>query len=251
MARTLLPVAILAVLVTLAVSSSSLVALAFGHTEERTHTVSGPVTRVVVDGASGDVALMAASVRDVTIHERRRYGLRKPHLDVALRDGVLHVAVRCGGWSGGCADDLDIVVPHAVRDAVVRADSGDVSLAGLTGDAFSATSESGDVRANRIAGALALRTDSGDVEAGDVHGRVELHAGSGDVTGHGLRSPALTATSDSGDVELAVPAGAYRLDATTGSGDAHVSGISRDDLSPRRIQARTGSGDVTVRGQIS
>jgi Putative adhesin len=181
MPRALLPVAVLLAVVLCAVSGFALAGLAFGHTEEHSRTVSGPVTRVVVDGAVGDVALMAASVRDVTIHERRRYGWRKPRLQVDLRGGVLHVRAHCGSWSGGCADDLDIVVPHSVRTAAVASGSGDVALAGLTGDAFTATTDSGDVRAHRISGSLTLRSDSGDLETGDIAGLVRAHTDSGDV----------------------------------------------------------------------
>ena len=201
MPRVLLPVAVLLAVVVCAVGGFGLAGLAFGHTEERNRTVSGPVTRVVVDGAVGDVALMAAAVDEVTIHERRRYGWRRPRLQVDLRDGVLHVRARCGSWSGGCADDLDIVVPRGVRAATVASVSGDVSLAGLTGDAFAATTDSGDVRAHRITGSLTLRSDSGDVEAGDVTGRVEMHSRTGDVRGQGL-SAAVRASTDSGDVRV-------------------------------------------------
>jgi hypothetical protein len=181
MPRALLPVALVLAVLMCAVSGFGLAGLAFGHAEERSRTVTGPVTRVVVDGAVGDVALMAASVPDVTIHERRRYGWRKPHLRVDLRDGELHVRVRCRSWSGRCADDLDIVVPRGVRAATVASDSGDVSLAGLTGDAFVASTGSGDIRAHRITGSLTLRSHSGDVEAGEVAGRVQTHSDSGDV----------------------------------------------------------------------
>ena len=181
MPRVLLPVAVLLAVVVCAVGGFGLAGLAFGHTEERNRTVSGPVTRVVVDGAVGDVALMAAAVDDVTIHERRRYGWRKPRLQVDLRDGVLHVRAHCGSWSGGCADDLDIVVPRGVRAATVASAGGDVSLAGLAGDVFTATTGSGDVRAHRITGSLTLRSDSGDVEAGEVAGSIRASSGSGDV----------------------------------------------------------------------
>jgi hypothetical protein len=181
MPRALLPVAFVLAILMCVVSGLGLAGLAFGHSEERNRTVRGPVTHVVVDGAAGDVSLLAASVPDVTIHERRRYGWREPQLRVDLRDGVLHVRVLCRSWSGGCADDLDIVVPRGVRAATVASSSGDVSLAGLTGDAFAATTDSGDVRAHRITGSLTLRSDSGDVESGDVTGRVEMHSRSGDV----------------------------------------------------------------------
>jgi hypothetical protein len=202
MPRAVLPIAVLAAVLICAISGFGLVGLAFGHSEEHNHTITGHIDGVVVEGASGDVSLMAASVEDVTIHERRRYGWREPRVRVDLRDGVLHVRVRCGSFSGGCADDLDIVVPHGVRTAAVRSGSGDISLAGLTGDVFTATTDSGKVRANRITGAVRLRSDSGDIQAGDISGAVAMHTDSGDVDGHGLTATATRASSNSGDVRV-------------------------------------------------
>ena len=134
--------------------------LAFGHTEEGEHSFGGPLTRVEVTGGSGDVSLMGADVRDVTIHETRSYAWHRPRLVVTRSGDVLRVRVRCGSW---CSDDLDIVVPRSVRAGTVRTTSGDISLAGLTGGDFRATSASGDVRATRSTATLALRSASGDV----------------------------------------------------------------------------------------
>jgi hypothetical protein len=269
MPRSLLALIAVVAALMLAASAFGLASIALAHTEERSRTIAGTVTRVEVDGASGDVALMAAAVPDVTIHERRHYGWRKPTLAVSLRDGVLRLRVRCASWAGRCGDDLDIVVPRAVLAVRVGVQSGDVSLGGLSGGAFAATSDSGDVHANRIAGTLTLHSDSGDVEAGDVDGAVELRSDSGDVHGHGLRSArataftasgdvalaleqipdAVQAATDSGDVDVRLPSGDYRVDAATGSGSVHLDGVARDDAAPNRVQARTDSGDVTVRGR--
>ena len=53
----------------------------------------------------------------------------------------------------------------------------------------------------------------------------------------------------SGDVHLAVPAGSYRLNVDTGSGDRNVQGISNDAAAAASIAVDTGSGDVRVRGR--
>jgi DUF4097 and DUF4098 domain-containing protein YvlB len=103
---------------------------------------------------------------------------------MTVRQGVLRVAIHCRSWSARCADDLDIVVPRNVRTAAVRTGSGDVSLAGLEGDSFTATTGSGDLRASRITGHL------------------ELHTGSGDIAGRGLERRDVIATSGSGDVAI-------------------------------------------------
>ena len=202
MARAVAFLAACAFAVILAAGAFSVTARAIGHGSERMRTVHGPVSRVVVDGSAGDVRLLAAAVPDVTIHEQRRYGWRAPKLDVALRGGELHVAVRCRSFSAGCSDDLDILVPQTVRRADVSVDSGNVSLAGLKGDRFQARSDSGDVQAHAIAGTVVLSSDSGDVAAAHVTGPVTLRSDSGDVHGDGLPAGLVTATSDSGDVVL-------------------------------------------------
>jgi hypothetical protein len=160
MRRVLLSLLALAAAVALVFGVSG---LAFGHTEEHEHIVRGTVTRIAVEGGSGDVSLLGAGVRDITIHERKRYGWRSPRLVIERTGTELRVAVHCRSWSGRCADDLDIVVPRSVSFADVRTGSGDISLAGLTAGHFAASSRTGDVRATRVTGALALHSASGDV----------------------------------------------------------------------------------------
>ena len=55
----------------------------------------------------------------------------------------------------------------------------------------------------------------------------------------------------SGDVQLAVPAGNYRLNVDTGSGDRSLNGIASDTEATGSIAIDTGSGDVRVRGRAS
>ncbi len=45
-----------------------------------------------------------------------------------------------------------------------------------------------------------------------------------------------------------MPAGAYRLDATTRSGDVHVSGVRDDPRATRSITVDVTAGDIVVRG---
>ena len=72
--------------------------------------------------------------------------------------------------------------------------------------------------------------------------RVDVSATLGTAIG------SLRATAGSGDVSLHVPGGAYRVTASTGSGDRSLDGIEERSSSTRSIQARTGSGDVSIDG---
>jgi hypothetical protein len=234
----------------LAGGALALASTAFTRTDRRSHVLRGTVSRVVVEGDRSDVALRSGPPGRVTVAEERHFWLRKPKLDLALRDGVLTARVDCGSFAPGCSEDLKLTVPSEVARTSVRADSGDVSVHGARG-------------------AVDLRADSGDVDAEDISGVVRLQADSGDVTAHGVRADtvdaradsgdvdlalvavprAVSASADSGDVDLDVPAGRYRVDTGADSGDVNVEGVLRDDTAPNSIDAHADSGDVTVRGR--
>jgi hypothetical protein len=173
----------------------------FRHTDHRSHVVRGTVARVVVAADSGDVALRSGPAGRVTVAESRHYWWRKPKLELTLRDGVLTVGVDCRGFHPGCSNDLGITVPRGVGQASIVVNSGDVAVTGLDARRVDAISDSGDVDADDLAGALRLETDSGD------------------VTARGLRGDRVTASTDSGDVDLALLAAPRALSARTESGD--------------------------------
>jgi hypothetical protein len=268
--RILLAVALLLTTAGIAVAFGVLAfADGFADTERRTHDVRASVSRVVVQGSSGDVDVRPSADGRVTVRETRRSLWREPEFHMSARDGVLLVSVDCPSASPGCSDDLDIAVPRSLDSVQVEVDSGDVSLGSLRARRTVAHSDSGDVEVRGHAGPLDLAADSGDVLAEDVRGAVRMAADSGDVTGRGLRGERVTGTADSGDVSIAVlaapralavsadsgdvevdvPSGRYRVAAEADSGDVEVERLLRDDLAPRRIDARADSGDVVVRGR--
>jgi len=57
------------------------------------------------------------------------------------------------------------------------------------------------------------------------------------------------ATTSAGDVDVDVPKGAYRVDASAGAGSVSIEGITRDDTAPRSITASASAGDVHVVGR--
>jgi DUF4097 and DUF4098 domain-containing protein YvlB len=235
--------------------------------ERSTHeTIPGPVRELRIDAGKGDVALVPASGKDVTIDGRVKSALRKPRLRVEVDGSDVRVKSGCTDivlWH--CSARIVVGVPAgtAVR---VKGHSGDITAAGLDG-AVELRTHSGDVRADGLIGTVRLKTASGDVVARNLSGATELESASGDVLGSGLGGATVrahTASGDvvlrfsspptnadastaSGDVFVSVPPGeeSYRVDADTKSGDSHI-GIRTDPAATRVLRARTHSGDTVV-----
>jgi putative adhesin len=222
----------------------------FKQNDHRSHVLRGTVSRVVVEGDSGDVALRPGRAGRATVSEERHFWLRKPKLALTLRDGVLTARVDCGDFGPACSDDLELTVPPDVARTSVTADSGDVRVRGA-GGAVDLRADSGDVEAEDVSGDVHLRSDSGNVVARGVRARtVDARADSGDIDLALLAVPrSVSASADSGDVDLDVATGRYRVDADADSGDVDVDRVLRDDTAPNRIDAHADSGDVTVRGR--
>jgi hypothetical protein len=197
-------------------------------------TVVSPVHKIVIDADSGDVDVSAGLTGDVVIHRHDAWLVDRPAVRERYRDGVLEIDTDCGHLKAvlRCRADLSIDAPPEV-DVAIRTKSGDVSLRGLQGRADIET-DSGNISTHRLEPVtVKATTDAGDVSL-DLFG-----------------SPTRTeARSDAGDVEVTVPYGMYRVDASAyGGGNVKVDGVIRDDLAPRAIDATTDVGDITVRAR--
>jgi DUF4097 and DUF4098 domain-containing protein YvlB len=263
-------IGVVSALALLALVGAVIAANGLSQTERQTRTLQGPVNRIEVDSDAGDLRLRTATGAGVTVRETRKFSSNEPDVSVALRDGVLRIEVRCDGvFTFRCSDDLDVTVPDTIRTAALQLDSGDADVVGLEGERFAIESDSGDVHAQDIRGALALGADSGDVNAEATTGPLTLDSDSGDVGATRVVTAGVTATTDSGDVvldletspekvkaetdsgdvEIELPGGRYRIDTDTDSGDTSIDGLLSDDAASRRVTASTDSGDVTMRGR--
>jgi Putative adhesin len=199
-----------------------------------TATVISPVHTIVVDSDNGDVSISAGLTGDVVIHRRDAWLVDRPDVQERYHDGVLEITTTCGRLKAvlRCRSDLSVDAPPEV-DVAIRTKSGDVSLRGLQGRADIET-DSGNISTHRLEPVtVKATTDAGDVSL-DLFGQ-----------------PARTeARSDAGDVQVTVPYGMYRVDASAyGGGNVKVDGVIRDDLAPQAIDATTDVGDITVRAR--
>jgi len=218
------------------------------------------VTEIVLSGGNGDVLVKTAAISETHIKRIVRSSGADPGVSYRLAGTVLNVDTSCGP---DCHVSYEIEAPTgvAVRG---RLRSGDISLTDVaTADVtltsgnimieratgvVTAKTTSGDVTAAGLRGASTLVAGSGNVQAADVSGGapVRFETGSGDVDVTISEAAPVTAKAGSGDVNLVVPAGSYRLQTNTGSGDEEIVGLTNDPKSKNLIDARTGSGDLRV-----
>jgi hypothetical protein len=222
---------------------------------------------VSLSAGSGDVRVTQAAGSQLRVTGTAHYSIIRSTVTWhATRSGVA-VSPQCHFIAGECSFDFHAVVPEGKR-AVISTGSGNVTLAGLSGP-VSARTGSGDIRAESIPGAVTMETGSGDISGMAVSGaNVTFKTGSGDISIAGLASARAFARAGSGDITLtftAVPAqvhvengsgnvtlvlppGAtqYRVDASTGSGDAPVVTVPTNSASQHVITVRDGSGNISI-----
>lgn len=117
--------------------------------------------------------------------------------------------------------------------------SGDVSAEGVAGPA-EATSGSGTISLTSIGGGVDAHTGSGDVNLKDIHGGARAKSGSGTIHAMGIGG-AFTASTGSGDIRLEESAPGD-VDLETGSGSVEVRGVKGG------VHATSGSGNVSAEG---
>ncbi|WP_242910776.1 DUF4097 family beta strand repeat-containing protein [Actinomadura terrae] len=207
------------------------------------------VTRVVVDFDSGHVLIAAGGDGRVDV-ERRSVDGRVLDLKEVWEGDRLRLSGVCRDGNGKrvtrCGARYVLRVP-AAAEVEARADSGEVTVAGLTG-AVSWTSGSGDLDLRDVRGRVRATTNSGAVTAAALRSpSVDARTNTGDVTLAFAAAPGWAgATTNTGDVQMTVPPGRYRIGAATISGQRDVT-IPEDAASPSTLEARSNTGDVRLR----
>ncbi|MFI2712836.1 DUF4097 family beta strand repeat-containing protein [Micromonospora sp. NPDC018662] len=217
------------------------------------------VTRITVDGdGSGDVVVRATGPADqVQIKRVVRYQGGEPNSRYEIRGDELVLPTDCGqrcsiSWEvtapagvavrgGTGSGNVDLSEVGAVEFTL---SSGDLTVSGASGEVRASTT-SGNIRLAEAAGPVRLRASSGDIEARRLASAVDAEATSGNLVVE-LDQPApvrLHATS--GNVDLAVPAGRYRVRADAKSGDTDVR-VSNDPGASLLLDVTATSGNVTV-----
>jgi hypothetical protein len=208
--------------------------LASARTATAVYVAPGPVGRIELVVAAGDVDVVGVRGTAVRVERTDHYAFG--HLASERRSFagvVLRLSSTCPRIIvGSCSASYRVTVPDAVT--------------------------------------VAVRTGAGRVHFEDFRGPAEIRSGSGPVSVDAFCGFELTAVSDSGDVRVIsactperldlrtasgsataiVPPGTYRVAARTLSGHAHVRGVIANDRATFSISVESRSGDVTVAGGL-
>jgi len=206
-----------------------------GDNERRTSfVVVGQPAGLRLDVGAADVDVVGGGRRPtLTVARTERFGFgHRPRLTRVVRDGIVSLRSRCPvALLHRCRAAYRLVVPDNVP-LTVRTGSGHVYFRGYRGSAEIETG-SGDVALKGVCGfALRVRTASGSVRAETTCAPQQL---------------ALRSTS--GAILARVPAGRYRVDASTGRGQATIVGLAAVADAPFEIQAFSATGAVRVEGR--
>ncbi|SCL38543.1 Putative adhesin [Micromonospora rhizosphaerae] len=222
------------------------------------NTESAKITRITVLPGSGDVVVRAAGTApQVRIKRMVRYHGDEPDTRYEIRGDELVLDTECGP---DCSVSYEVIAPEgvAVRGETgsgdveltrvgpveIKLGSGDVTVTGAAGPVRAETG-SGNIEVADVAGTVHLRASSGDITGRRIGGQVDAETSSGNVTLELDRPASARAHASSGDIELAVPAGRYRVRSSTGSGDADL-GVADDPTASLLLDVGTGSGNVTL-----
>jgi hypothetical protein len=196
------------------------------------YTVGGTLNGLTLDLGDADVTVVGAGGREtVAVDHVDRFGFGHDATTRRSIDaGVFRVWSRCPSTVlHGCSVRYRVAVPDNLP-LTIRTGTGSVTLRGYRGSARITTGD-GDVDVTGWCGfSLQARAEGG-----------------GDVQAGATCSPQrLSLRSTTGSVRVQVPAGRYRVDASTAGGTPIVRGIASDADAPYAIQALSSSGDVRV-----
>jgi Putative adhesin len=192
--------------------------------------LTGRIDRVAVLSDNGRVEIVATDIASARVAATRRYSLSRPEVVSFVRGGTLSVRAACPGWAFlSCSTDLRVEVPRGT-DVRVRVSGGDVVVTAVEGTVF-------------------VRSASGSVRITDVRARrIDVGTVADDVTIDAATPPReVTAFSEAGTVEISVPAGPYRVAASSTQGTERIGpGITSRPDADSRIDGRSKLGDVMV-----
>jgi hypothetical protein len=206
--------------------------LASSHERRVGYDVRGALSGVSLDLGDADVEVQGGG-RGTAVSVRHVDHFGFGHGPVAQRSvsgGVFHVRSRCPRTVlHGCTVRYVVVVPDNIPLAI-RTTEGTVRLRGYRGSARITTGR-GDIDISGFCGfALQARAQDG----GDI------------VAATACPPPQLALRTTTGSVRARVPAGRYRVDASTSGPTPRISGLTTDAGAPFAIQALSSSGSVTV-----
>jgi hypothetical protein len=240
---------ILAVALIVSVAGSFIGSIAYEPITPSHRVFESPIRAIQIDIENGSVTIEPDAGGDAVVESSGVNGLSSPSDVERVSGGTLVVRSSCATkfFENHCTRNYVLRVPPDVR---VDTDT-----------------DSGDVTARDLTGALTLRSGQGDVTVEGATGSVQLSSGQGDVTATGLTGATAVAFSGQGEVRLGFLAAPRVVNASSGQGDVSIvlprgpvayqvhaassQGLVMDKVavnptSRQTVRATSGQGDVSV-----
>lgn len=193
-------------------------------------TLGGPVSRIDVQVADGDVELVPGTGDNVVVERTSNWRFRRPDADAYVEQGTARIRSGCPRIvipGGNCSVTHRIEVPDGVR-VDVRTNSGRVWMEGLTGWVRVVTTEGRVVGDGLLSPEVLIDTSGGSV-------RLDF-----------AQAPSRVAVLSGGrNVRLWLPSGPYEIDVDAADGNVDIE-VDTEDLAERVIEIDTDGGDVSV-----
>jgi Toastrack DUF4097 len=216
-------------------------------TETTTQTFEGGVAALTVSDDAGSVSVTGGPGDKVVVVKKIFVGTARPQEQVVRAGSDLRItapACQTDDWRKPCRIDYEIQAPSGSAVTLNTA-SGDLALKGLRG-ALTAVAASGSVHVSDAAGAVTARSVSGSVAADGTSGPLRVESTSGQVTVNAAAvAQSLVAMSVSGNATVTLPAGRYRVEADTATGQRDVA-VAGDPAADTLVQVTTVTGNVRV-----
>jgi hypothetical protein len=220
------------VLLVAALAAMAVWGIASRETQVATYRVLGTVSAIELDVGTADVEIVGGAPT-VEVRRTAEFAFGRPPEQTRSLDGdVLRISSRCPDTVvGTCQAAYRIAVRDNVQVNVITT--------------------SGRVRVSALNGSARLQTGSGAIAVDGFCGfQLVATSASGDVRGAAACSPdRMELRSTGGDVHAIVPAGRYRVDASSSRGNVEVRNVTETDDAPFTVQAISGTGDVLVEGR--
>jgi hypothetical protein len=199
-------------------------------TQEEVFALPAGTIELDLRGDAGDIVLREAGPgREPGIVAEKHWSFREPTVEVSAAGGVTSASLDCPSLAqlGQCYASWTVTVPEGLK-VVVRANVGDVDVAGLTGE-VTVQGSVGDVQVSGAPSTLDVSTSVGSIDAAlsEPASSVRLRSSVGDVD---LRLP--------GDV-------AYDVQASS-SLDAATVDVETSSDSDYEVDVETSVGSVSV-----
>ena len=225
-------VLVCASLLVVALAALAVWGVASRETQVATYRVLGTVSAIELDVGTADVEIVGGAPPTVEVRRTAEFAFGRPPEQTRSLDGdVLRISSRCPDTVVGTCEAAYRI---AVRDNVQ----------------VNVITTSGRVRVDALNGSARLQSGSGAITVDGFCGfQLVATSASGDVGGTAACSPdRMELRSTGGDVHATVPAGRYRVDASSSRGSAEVRNLTETEDAPFAVQAISGTGDVLVEG---